>query len=191
MTNLVQTVTTIVGFVSDDAVLRLDNDSSEGNATALDLQVEAGKAPMTVNSDTRVDNLNADKIDGKDSTELGGEQGPQGPPGPTGPQGPPGSGLSPDQIYQVSAEAEGSGGETLQNVRVDCDEGDKVLGGGGDPFDPEEDELRISGVLGQNQGWNVTMKDNGDADVVQADAICADFPPLRAENSQQQSSQNR
>ncbi len=122
----------------------------------------------------------SDKIDGKDSTELVGQQGPKGDPGPQGPegpQGPPGSGLSPDQIYQVTAEEEGPGGEELQNVRVNCDDGDKVLGGGGDPFDPEEDELRISSV--RDQGWNVTMKDNGDADVVQADAICADFPPLR------------
>ena len=39
-------------------------------ATALGLNVPAGKAPLTVNSDTRVANLNADKLDGRDVTQL-------------------------------------------------------------------------------------------------------------------------
>jgi hypothetical protein len=37
---------------------------------ALDLQVEPGKAPIKVNSGTKVTNLNADKVDGKDSTAF-------------------------------------------------------------------------------------------------------------------------
>ena len=48
--------------------LQIDNNSTNETATALDLQVEAGKAPMKVNSGTRVTNLNADKIDGKTNT---------------------------------------------------------------------------------------------------------------------------
>jgi hypothetical protein len=51
--------------------LRIDNNSADVAATALDLQVEAGKPPMTVNSDAKVANLNADKLDGKGADELG------------------------------------------------------------------------------------------------------------------------
>lgn len=67
--NTVKAVTSMVGSVAGP-VLRLDNNSTASNATALDLQVESGKAPMTVNSDTKVGNLNADKIDGKSSEDL-------------------------------------------------------------------------------------------------------------------------
>jgi hypothetical protein len=51
--------------------LQIDNNSTNAAATALDLQVEAGKAPMKVNSDTQVANLNADKVDGKSAGEIG------------------------------------------------------------------------------------------------------------------------
>jgi hypothetical protein len=51
--------------------LQIDNNSTNANATALDLQVEAGKAPMKVNSDAQVANLNADKLDGKSANEIG------------------------------------------------------------------------------------------------------------------------
>jgi hypothetical protein len=47
--------------------LQIDNSSTNANATALDLQVEAGKAPMKVNSQTKVVLLNADKLDGQDA----------------------------------------------------------------------------------------------------------------------------
>jgi hypothetical protein len=51
--------------------LQIDNNSTNAAATALDLQVEAGKAPMKVNSDAQVANLNADKMDGKSAGEIG------------------------------------------------------------------------------------------------------------------------
>ena len=41
-----------------------------GEGPALSLQVGSG-APLAVNSDRRVANLNADKLDGKSSTQLG------------------------------------------------------------------------------------------------------------------------
>lgn len=46
------------------AVLRLENESSAGNATALRLRVRKGHAPLRVNSAARVPNLNADRLDG-------------------------------------------------------------------------------------------------------------------------------
>ena len=51
--------------------LQIDNNSTNAATTALDLQVEAGKAPMKVNSAAQVANLNADKVDGKSASEIG------------------------------------------------------------------------------------------------------------------------
>lgn len=63
-------LTTLIGS-REGAMLKVDNDSTAPNARALDLRVEPGKSPMTVNSGTKVPNLNADRLDGLDSTELG------------------------------------------------------------------------------------------------------------------------
>ena len=68
-TNTVSAVTRLVGSVAGPS-LQVDNNSANANATALDLQVEAGKAPMKVNSATKVANLNADTVDGKHADQL-------------------------------------------------------------------------------------------------------------------------
>ena len=68
--NTVNAITKLVGSVAGPS-LQIDNSSANTNATALDLQVEAGKAPMTVNSEAKVANLNADKLDGLSADEIG------------------------------------------------------------------------------------------------------------------------
>ena len=73
-TNSVNAITTLVGSVAGPG-LQIDNNSTDAAATALDLQVETGKAPMKVNSDTQVANLNADKVDGLNASQLGGLSG--------------------------------------------------------------------------------------------------------------------
>ena len=70
-TNTVNAITKLVGSVAGPS-LQVDNNSTNAAATALDLQVEAGKAPMKVNSGTKVANLNADKLDGMDAEQLQG-----------------------------------------------------------------------------------------------------------------------
>ena len=69
-TNTVNAVTRLVGSVGGPS-LTIDNNSTIGAATALNLQVEAGKAPMKVNSGAKVADLNADKVDGKGVSEIG------------------------------------------------------------------------------------------------------------------------
>jgi hypothetical protein len=64
-TNTVNAVTKLVGSVAGPS-LQIDNNSTNAAATALDLQVEAGKPPMKINSGTKVINLTADKVDGVD-----------------------------------------------------------------------------------------------------------------------------
>jgi hypothetical protein len=51
-----------------DKALQLTNTSTGAGATALGLSVASGHAPFTVNSGTKVANLNADKLDGINST---------------------------------------------------------------------------------------------------------------------------
>ena len=54
--------------------LRLDNTSAAASATALGLFVTSEHTPFTVNSSVKVANLNADRLDGFDSTGLGRKQ---------------------------------------------------------------------------------------------------------------------
>jgi hypothetical protein len=51
-------------------LLQLTNLNTTGGATALGLNVAAGHPPFTVNSGTKVVNLNADKLDGVDSSSF-------------------------------------------------------------------------------------------------------------------------
>ncbi len=51
--------------------LQVTNTSTGAGATGLGLSVASGHPPFTVNSGTKVTNLNADKLDGLDSTALG------------------------------------------------------------------------------------------------------------------------
>ena len=69
-TNTVNAVSKLLGSVAGPSLL-IDNNSTNAAATALDLQVEAGKAPMKVNSGAKVANLNSDLLDGKSADEIG------------------------------------------------------------------------------------------------------------------------
>ena len=68
-TNTVNAISRLVGSVGGPNLL-IDNNSTNSSATALDLRVESGKPPLKVNSETKVDKLNADKLDGQDSTDF-------------------------------------------------------------------------------------------------------------------------
>jgi hypothetical protein len=58
--------------------------------TAFSFRSKSGRAPFTVNGNSvKVSNLNADKVDGLDSTQLRGAAGPAGPAGPKARKGPP------------------------------------------------------------------------------------------------------
>jgi hypothetical protein len=65
--NTVNNISTFVGSVAGP-ILRLDNNNANG--TALDLQVEPNSPPMTINSSTKVTNLNADELDGQDASAF-------------------------------------------------------------------------------------------------------------------------
>ncbi len=64
------TATTRLTAQIDGAAMNLRNTSGAANATALELTVASGHAPMRVNSTTKVANLNADRLDGLDATAF-------------------------------------------------------------------------------------------------------------------------
>src|SRR3712207_4019386 len=68
-TNTVNTLSKLVGSVAGPS-LQIDNNSTNAAATALELQVEAGKAPMKVNSGVKVANLNADRLDDREASSF-------------------------------------------------------------------------------------------------------------------------
>jgi hypothetical protein len=74
VTNTVNAITTLVsgaaGVGPAGPMLRIDNNSTNAAATALELLVEPGKAPMKTNSGTKVTNLNADRLDSKSAEQL-------------------------------------------------------------------------------------------------------------------------
>ena len=64
---------------------------SNSRGVAFSFRSKTGSAPFTVNGNSnKVSSLNADKVDGLDSTQLRGQIGPAGPAGPVGPEGPQG-----------------------------------------------------------------------------------------------------
>jgi hypothetical protein len=54
----------------DAPLLTLNNRSSTANATPLSLLAASGHAPFKVNTQAKVNNLNADQLDGKDSSAF-------------------------------------------------------------------------------------------------------------------------
>jgi hypothetical protein len=68
-TNTVDALSRLVGS-TNDALLRIDNNNGGASATALDLRVEPGQAPMEVDSSTKVVGLNVDQVDGKSASAF-------------------------------------------------------------------------------------------------------------------------
>jgi len=66
------TAATQTGLVSNrnGRALAIQNTNTGAAATALSLAVAAGHPPFVTNSTTKVPNLNADRLDGLDSTQL-------------------------------------------------------------------------------------------------------------------------
>jgi hypothetical protein len=68
-TNTVNAVSKLVGSVVGPS-LQIDNNSADFGATALRLEVEPGRPPMTVSSEAKVVNLNADRLDDQEATAF-------------------------------------------------------------------------------------------------------------------------
>jgi hypothetical protein len=165
-TNTVSAVTSLVGSVAGSS-LKIDNNSTGTGATALRLEVEPGKPPMSVNSTTEVQGLNVDSLDGFTSSEFLQESTDR-------------DDFLPSRIYTASTQVTGPGGGLAERQGAFCDFGDTVLGGGGGTRenDGRDDDLLLSEPVGTG-GWSATIRDNGTRSTVFGEALCADLPPLR------------
>jgi hypothetical protein len=151
--NTVNAISKLKGSV-DGASLLIDNTSSGANATALSLHAESGKAPMRVDSSTQVTNLNADQLDGKDSTNF-----------------------LPRSTYTKEETTFGTdlgGGARL--AETFCNSGDKILGGGYFNVDATGTAVTAIGIDDFHQGYQVQWRNNdGTADEIVVQAYCVDL----------------
>jgi hypothetical protein len=148
--NTVNAISTFVGSVAGP-ILRLDNNNAGG--TALDLQVEPNRPPLTVNSAAgTATNLSADTLDGKDSGAF-----------------------LPNATYTKQDTGLGfdiGGGARL--LETFCDSGDVIVSGGHFELD-QGTTLRASGPDDFHEGWQVQWINDATADTITVVAYCADF----------------
>jgi hypothetical protein len=150
--NTVNALTSLVGSVAGPS-LKIDNNSAGTGATALRLEVEPGKPPMSVNSNTEVQGLNVDSLD-----------------------------FLPSKSYEVRAEVQGKGGGQFASEFAECDPGDHVLSGGyisADLGDHIATSTPGTDNASNQQGWFVFYDDFNSASSFTVMALCADYPPLR------------
>jgi hypothetical protein len=167
-TNTVNALSSLVGSVAGPA-LTVDNNSSVAGATALRLEVEPGKPPMTVNSTAEVHGLNVDSLDNRNSSEFLQESTDR-------------DDFLPHHIYinqvQKSVPPNGSSADF-----VPCNAGDVAIGGGFDEVNVPNSRVVSSDLqdLSGETKWVVRVE-NGNpekTEIYLASAVCADFPPLR------------
>jgi hypothetical protein len=145
VSNSVNAITALTGSVAGPS-LRATNNSTNAGATALNLQVATGKPPMTVNSGTKVTNLNADRVDGKD-------------------------GFMDDTTYQVSKSFTGTA-NTYFSTNLSCDAQDKVLSGGYFLLDGRTSNVTFEGASGNTYGFEVLSGASAESGSISA--LCAD-----------------
>lgn len=135
-------------------VLQLTN---KGSGPALELRV-GNRPPFKVDSDARVANLNADKLDGKDAAAFVPANGPT-----YGVQNGMATGPSPS--------------EGIASNAASCDSGDRILAGGFFNLSPNAE---IAESFGRVDQWVVTIERIGNANATgSVSALCLDLPPLR------------
>jgi len=124
-----------------------------GAGPALRLLVDSGP-PLAVNSSARVANLNADKLDGTDS-----------------------SGLVPKKTYTKVVSADLAGNLTA-TITASCDAGDLLLSGGHANISPDDHIFTEGPVESSNaQSWAFEIR-TGPVNALfdqEAEALCADF----------------
>ncbi len=112
-TNAATALTKLTANVNG-AAMQVQNTNAGVNDQALSLVVNPGEAPMRVNSDKVVTNLNADQIDGRDADQIGV------------------NGL--ERVFAIGA----FNSESPKTVTVSCPTGKMVVGTGYDIFGATE-----------------------------------------------------
>jgi hypothetical protein len=133
---------------------------NRGEGPALSLKVGEGQPPLAVNSSARVANLNTDKIDGLDSTELRQRTG----------------------VYMVSEVHEGMVNTTTFDA-LPCDKGDEILAGG---YVGLSSGARVEASHSQSNGteWITGLESGSAAGSLNMVAECYDYPPAHVSGPQ-------
>lgn len=134
-------------------MLRVINNDAGTDATALDLRVQPGLAPMTVNSSVPVDNLNADLVDGRSAAAFVANSTYR---------------LGQGQERAGTAEA---GGKVLSQS---CLTGDRLLSGG--PASVNANSYVLDSFAVDTATWQVRINDSGvsGGDNFTVVVLCAD-----------------
>lgn len=151
--NTVNRISRLVGS-PDNAMLRVSNNDAGTNATALDLQVEPGHAPMKVNSSSQVSNLNADLVDRRSASSF-----------------------VANSTYRLGQGQERAGSELSDHSKVlsqSCLAGDRLLSGGPASVNVNSDVL--DSFAQDTNTWQARINDSavsgGDSFTVVV--LCAD-----------------
>lgn len=152
--NVATAVTALGGAVGvNGPMLRVTNNNAGTDDTALELKVQSGEAPMIVNSGTKVSNLNADSLDGKDSTSF-----------------------TSSSIYKresaVDAGTSLNDGTFVKDQA--CDPGDVLLSGGPANVNPTSDMVESFPSPGSTNSWSARINKHGSTDNFSVVVICAD-----------------
>ena len=176
--NAMDTLTTLAGS-ANGALLSVENGSPGAKgapASALALKVAPANPPLRVNAEAgTATNLSADELDGKDAGAFLASDGKAADADEL--DGKDASAYFSGKSYIVQREAQGSGGGVI-TVTAACDNGDNLLSGGGGSMTDIQDDVNISRPLSSRE-WSASFQDNGTSSKFFAQALCADFPPLR------------
>lgn len=160
--NVATSTTALGGTLGvNGATLKLANKNAGTDDTALRLEVQAGEAPMSVNSNTKVNDLNADQLDGQDSSQFV----------PAGTNS-----FVRNSIYKrESAVAAGTdtGGGTFALAQA-CDPGDVLLSGGPANVNSSSAMVESFPSPGTTNSWSARIQKNGLADNFSVVVLCAD-----------------
>lgn len=153
LTNTATAITRLAGNVAGPS-MQIFNTNTASNARGLDILVDQGNAPMTVNASAgKAFNLDADKLDGKDSTEY----------------------VRSRETYSKWEQTTGScfgGSKCLWEVY--CDSGDVLLSGGYNGVDPGT-TVTTSLPEGYHHGWYLEWANDSSADNLYVYAYCGDL----------------
>ena len=151
--NFATKITALAGSLGvDGPMVRLVNNNAGTDDTALELRVQAGEAPMRVNSSTRVDGLNADQLDGQDSSQF-----------------------VKNSIYKLESAVDGGtalGDGTFVKNQA-CNSGDVLLSGGPANVGPTSDMVESFPSPGSTTSWSARIDKNAQADNFSVVVLCA------------------
>lgn len=157
--NVVNKISQLVGN-TNSSMLRIANGNTGVSATALNLKVKPAHPPMKVNSSTKVNNLNADQLDGQDSSSFVQTNT---------------NAFVRNNIYKQESPVD-AGTQIADGTFVAseaCNPGDVLLSGGPANINATSTLLESFPSPGSTNSWSVRINKNGQPDNFNVVVLCA------------------